>query len=182
MGRLATQPAVIATIALAILAAGCSAAVEQTIDSGEEVSLSDALAFREGDPRITIVQPSPDAMVTSPVLIEVDTSNLMLSPSGETHDGQGHLHVFIDQDCLQPGTVIPTDSTTIHVGDGTGGELIDLSPGHHDLCLQIGDGFHIAVAIVQRISVFVFEPMTWPGESTSVDGATDSDPGPGAGG
>lgn len=154
---------------LLILAAGCAADVEpMEEESGEGMVLSDGLAFRDGDPEIVIVSPTDGSMVTSPLRIRAETANLMLSPSGQTHDGEGHLHILIDQECLQPGEVIPTDSETVHVDNGTGIKEIELSPGGHDLCLQIGDGFHIAVAIVEQLSVFVFEPMKWPGEVDAV--------------
>ncbi len=152
-----------------MLAAGCAADVEpMEEESGEGMVLSDGLAFRDGDPEIVVVAPTDGSMVTSPLRIRAETANLTLSPSGQTHDGEGHLHILIDQDCLQPGEVIPTDSETVHVGNGTGVKEIELSPGGHDLCLQVGDGFHIAVAIVEELSVFVFEPMSWPGEVDAV--------------
>lgn len=151
-----------------MLVAGCAADVEPMAEeSGEGMVLSDGLAFRDGDPEIVIVSPTDGSMVTSPLRIRAETANLTLSPSGRTHDGEGHLHILIDQECFQPGEVIPTDSDAVHVGNGTGVKEIELSPGRHDLCIQVGDGFHIAVAIVEQLSVFVFEPMRWPGE---VDG------------
>ncbi len=156
-------------IGLALAIAGCSSERDQPLAAEGEINLSDALAYRDGNPVIEILEPQNGAMVTSPLKIQVATDNLTLSPSGRTRDGEGHLHVLIDQECLQPGTVIPTDSETIHVGNGTGIKELELSPGHHDLCLQIGDGFHIAVSVAERLSVFVFEPMAWPGEVVSSD-------------
>ena len=61
---------------------------------------------------------------------------------GAINEGAGHYHIAIDGECLEPGIVIPTADPWIHFGDGSDSIEIELSPGEHYLCLQIGDGEH----------------------------------------
>ncbi len=143
--------------AMLSLAAACTSPPDVPLEAGDEINLSTALAYREGDPEIEVVSPKDGATVTSPVELVVETRNLTLSPPGETQDGEGHLHVLIDQPCEQPGLVIPTDAETVHGSEGMGTIAVELPPGRHELCVQVGDGFHIAVAIHHRIAVNVVE-------------------------
>ncbi|MGB5760007.1 MAG: DUF4399 domain-containing protein [Acidimicrobiales bacterium] len=151
-----SHPALLVATMLWLVAA-CSSPPQAPLEAGERINLSTALAYREGDPEIEVVSPEDGATVTSPVEIVVETRNLTLSPPGETQDGEGHLHVLIDLPCEQPGLVIPTDAETVHGSEGMGRIAVDLPPGRHELCVQVGDGFHIAVAIQDRIVVNVVE-------------------------
>ncbi len=117
--------------------------------------MSEALASRDGEPSIRIGRPEPGATITQAVTVRVETENVRLAPAGTTHDGEGHWHLLIDQGCLDPGTVIPSDTVTVHVGDGTDSVTVDLSPGRHELCAQLGDGFHVAVAVPDSIEIEV---------------------------
>ncbi len=154
------------------LVAACSSPPEAPLEAGDRINLSTALAYREGDPEIEVVSPEDGATVMSPVEIVVETRNLTLSPPGETQDGEGHLHVMVDLPCEQPGVVIPTDAETVHGSEGMGRIAVELAPGRHELCVQVGDGFHIAVAIQDRIVVNVVEDQRL--DSTDLD-STDLD-------
>lgn len=168
-GRGYRSTLLLALAVAAILAAGCGAS-EQAVINSSPIRLSDALAYRDGPPTITIVSPLADATVVSPLMIEVEASNLALSPAGETRDGQGHLHVLIDQDCQDVGLLIPNGAKEIHLGDGRAAVELNLSPGQHEICVQVGDGFHTAVDIVARVA---FTVANWE-EPASDDESTES--------
>lgn len=154
-------------IGAALVLAGCGAAPPAGFEVEAEPKLSTALAFRDGEPRVTITSPSDGASVTSPVTLTFDIANLTLSPAGETRDGEGHLHIFVDGQCMAPGLIIPEDAFTLHVDDKALTAEVDLPPGPHDLCVQVGDGFHVAVAVQDRISVEVVRVLGGPGSARS---------------
>lgn len=161
-----------ALVAVGLLAAGCAEPVaEDTGTVTNDIELSPALAYRDGDPAIEIVSPADRATVTSPFLLEVDATNFELSPSGTTKDGHGHLHVLIDRPCVEPGVVISPSETALDIEGGASEVLVELEPGRHELCVQVGDGFHVAVALSDRIVVDVVD------RGTGVD--ADSVPVPG---
>ncbi len=144
-------------MAVALLVGGCGLGDSPTVGS-RPIEVSDALAFRDGEPKITIVSPSDGSLVISPISLQVRAENLLLRPAGETRDGEGHLHVLLDQGCVSAGDVIEVAPDAIHLGDGRSTAQIELSPGKHDICVQVGDGFHTAVEIVDRVSILVLDP------------------------
>lgn len=106
----------------------------------------------QGAPRLRVVSPTTGAAVTSPVRIEIAVDNYNLAPKGLSRDSEGHMHV-IEGHCVQSGEVI--DDNHVHVGDGSAVAEIELPPGEHRLCVQLGDGFHTAVAIHAELDVTV---------------------------
>ena len=171
-------------VALAVLAGACTSAdppadslgsatldatdaTEVTLGSaphrGAGPALSGALAFRSGPPTVTVTEPGDGAVVPPSFRLAVTATNLQLSPAGETRDGEGHLHVLIDRGCVAPGDSIPFDDTAVHIGDGAASTQLVLAPGRHELCVQVSDGFHIAVAIVDQLTVRVVEQRPGPG-------------------
>lgn len=151
--RTATTLAV-SLLSLAMVATGCGETDDPVVaDPGVELSV--ALAFRDGDPAIKVVSPVDGAVVTSPLFIEVETENFKLGPAGRTHDGRGHLHILVDGDCYVAGEIIVDDATNPHGDLGQRRIRVDLAPGHHRLCVQVTDGFHVAVAIWQEIELEV---------------------------
>lgn len=116
---------------------------------------SEGLALRGGGiPELTLVAPQDGAMVTSPVMIEAKVRNFQLSPPGVSEDGHGHLHVIVDHPCVEAGAVI--DHHT-HGESGAGEITLELEPGWHDVCVQLGDGFHSALAVTQQVRIQVVE-------------------------
>lgn len=154
-----SSAAPVAVWLLVALAAGCGSE-QASPPQTTEANLSDALAYRNTDPTIEIVSPEDGATVTSPVLIEVETENFSLGPAGTTRDGEGHFHVIVDEGCITPGLVIPENKVVAHAGNGASSRLVELEPGRHELCVQISDGFHVAVSIFDRIVVDVVAPQT----------------------
>ena len=151
-------------IALCIAIAGCSNSQQNATDesnSNELINkprLSEALANRNFEEQsIKLIQPVDSQEVTSPVMFEIETKNLELAPKGRSEDGQGHFHISIDHPCIEAGRVIIEQPDTVHVGDGSDTKEVDLEPGEHTICAQIGDGFHTATNLVDEITITVVE-------------------------
>lgn len=138
-----------------------SPATEQT-----EPHLSEALTIRSGDPWIRVANLDDGARITSPFTIEVETGGMVLGPAGSSHDGTGHWHVLIDRGCMMPGDPIPKDERSLHVGTGADTLEVELPPGRHRLCIQVGDGFHVAVAITDVIDIEVVEEQPADGSAS----------------
>ncbi len=107
-----------------------------------------------GTPVLQLIAPEQGAQVTSPVEITIAVDNYSLAAKGVSKDGEGHFHVVADT-CVRPGEVIGDDHT--HVGSGAASVSIELEAGMHDLCLQLGDGFHTALAITEMLSIEVVD-------------------------
>ena len=143
------------TVALLSLLCACSAEAP-TANDVDEVRLS-VRARSGGTPTIEVMEPQNGATVTSPFSVRVSTENVALAPAGRTLDGEGHWHVMVDGDCLDAGEVIPKDESHLHVGSGEDHAEFDLAPGVHDLCVQLGDGFHVAVAVTDVVRINVVD-------------------------
>lgn len=152
MQRIRPLAAVLVSLALALTACGeDEPAVTIPTEAGTapgagEVELSGSVSF---------AQPEDGAEVTSPVTIEATVEELELVPAGEPTDEGGHLHVMVDVACVQPGEVIPSDDEHVHLGDGSATTEIDLEPGEHTLCLQLGDSEHVATTLTDTVTVEV---------------------------
>lgn len=145
---------------VAAIALSCSA--DDTVRAAPadlDVSVvSAALAMRdEQPPTIRIESPTEGATVTSPVSISIEATGFSLAKAGRVVDGEGHLHYMIDTPCLASGTVMPKDAAHVHVGSGSNEVELELPPGPHSICVQVGDGFHTAVAIIDTIDLIVVE-------------------------
>lgn len=138
-------------IAMLSVIAGCSS--DTPITATETPATISGLETRRlGPPALRVVSPTPGTTVTSPVTIEVAIDNYNLAPKGISLDGEGHVHV-IEGTCIEPGEVI--GDTHVHIGDGSASTTIDLEPGPRRLCVQLGDGFHAAVAISDEFEIIV---------------------------
>lgn len=101
-------------------------------------------AADDGAPRVYFVGLENHATIPSLINLQFAAENFIIEPVGDgaINEGAGHYHIAIDGECLEPGIVIPTADPWIHFGDGSDSIEIELSPGEHYLCLQIGDGEH----------------------------------------
>lgn len=145
-------------LVIVLLAGGCVRQSSATELPAPRAKLSAALGGRdEGIPRIEVVSPADGATVTSPVAMGVRFEHLMPGPAGATIDGVGHLHVVVDGECLKPGVPIPQDEHHLHFGDGSANIEVDLEPGDYEVCVQVGDGFHAAVAVTDSLAFTVVE-------------------------
>lgn len=105
-------------------------------------------------PYVTLGVPAGDT-VSSPVAVMMEASGVEIEPAGAARKGAGHFHITVDGDCAEPGATIAKDETHLHFGDGSRQTTLDLAPGEHELCLQVGDGTHTALALTHRVTVVV---------------------------
>ncbi|MCL7418016.1 MAG: DUF4399 domain-containing protein [Halalkalicoccus sp.] len=150
--------AVVGVISGAIAAslAGCLGD-EDDPDEGDRRGSADT-DHDNPDGEVFFVAPEDRATVTSPVEIEMGTEGFVIESVEEgIRDGHGHFHVFVDVECVEPGEPIPSEEGYEHFGDGRTETELDLEPGRYELCLQAGDGAHVAYDLTDRISITVSE-------------------------
>jgi len=116
------------------------------------------------EPRVFFTNIKDGDTVSSPVHLEWGAENFTIESYGEVHENAGHLHVLIDNyvTCIAPGEQIrnPEDGSQRHYLLGQVEADIELTPGVHTLCLQAGNGEHIALpgdGMTQVISIIVEE-------------------------
>ena len=80
---------------------------------------------------------------------------LTIEPAGEVHEGAGHFHVIADDGCVDPGAAVAKDADHVHFGKGQTEGTIYLGPGEHELCLQPGDGAHVALDPTDTVTIEV---------------------------
>ncbi len=138
--KLNTIMAGIAVLALAAFAAGCSPTTGPTAT---------------GHPTAIFAAPQDGDTVSAPVEVEMTATNVEIAEAGEVVPGEGHFHIMVNVPCLEEGEVIPSDDDHLHYGDGSTTDALDLEPGDHTLCLQLGDGEHAAMGGADEIAVTV---------------------------
>lgn len=106
-------------------------------------------------PTASFVAPEDGATATSPVAVEMAAEGIEIAPAADAVEGAGHFHVMVDTDCLAVGETIPNDDTHLHFGDGSTSADVELEPGEHTLCLQVGTNDHSATAATAEITVTV---------------------------
>lgn len=107
------------------------------------------------DAKVFFSQPLDSASVASPVQVVMEAEGLVIEPAGAVREGAGHFHVMVDAPCAEVGDTIPNDDAHRHFGKGQTETTLDLTPGEHTLCLQAGDGAHVAGTATDRITVAV---------------------------
>lgn len=115
-------------------------------------------AEASGEASVSFASPVDGDVVTSPVAVEMSADGVTIEPAGEVNDGAGHFHVMVDEACLDAGETIPGDSEAhLHFGKAQTETEIELEPGEHTLCLQVGDGEHTALGITDTVTFTVEE-------------------------
>lgn len=105
---------------------------------------------------VEIVSPADGDTVTSPVTVAMEATGIEIEPAGEVSDGAGHFHLMVDVGCVTPGEVIPGDTEGYnHFGKGQTETELELEPGEHTICLQVGDGVHTALDVTHEITITV---------------------------
>lgn len=140
---------------------------EETVDNVDHENPEGSLEF---------VQPEDGDEVSSPVSIELAVEGLELEAVSEDEspeDGVGHLHVIVDEACLEPGYVIPQEDGYHHLSDGETETELDLEPGEYNLCAQAGDDQHNAYDMTDEITIEVTEG----GEENGDGNETESEDG-----
>lgn len=116
--------------------------------------------YSDPDGELAFVEPEDGAEVSNPVGIEMEVENFELQPVGEdttAENGAGHLHVIVDEGCVEPEYVIPLEDGFYHLSDGELETELELEPGEHELCAQAGDAQHNAYDMTDEISITVTE-------------------------
>jgi uncharacterized protein DUF4399 len=113
-------------------------------------------ACRREAAAVSFTSPKGGAHVSSPVMVEMRANRLTIEPSGAVHENAGHFHVIVDADCVRPGLPIETTRPGYwHFGAGQQRGELTLTPGRRRLCLQVGDGGHVALNGTDVITITV---------------------------
>lgn len=99
--------------------------------------------------------PTDGTHVAGGVDVALTAEGITIEAAGDVRDGAGHFHVIADAGCVDAGEVIAKDVDHVHLGKGQSEATLYLAPGPHELCVQVGDGAHKALDVVDTISVDV---------------------------
>lgn len=109
----------------------------------------------DGDAGAQLAEPESGATVSSPFQVVMTAEGIDIVPAAEPAEGEGHFHIMVDVGCLTHGEVIPSDDQHLHFGDASTEATLELAPGQYSLCLQVGDGAHVALDLTDEIIVTV---------------------------
>jgi len=109
----------------------------------------------EGNATVSFTQPADEAIVVGGLVVEMSAEGITIEEAGEVHEGAGHFHVIADDGCARPGETVPRDADHVHFGGGQTEGTVYLEPGTHELCLQAGDGSHVALDATDGVTVEV---------------------------
>ena len=137
-----------ATLPAALLLAACgddddAAATTTTAETGD-----DAVS-------VSFTEPADGDHIAGAVRLVMSATGLTIEPAGDVHEGAGHFHVIADDGCVEPGAAVARDADHVHFGKGQTEGTIYLGPGEHELCLQPGDGEHVALDATDTVSITV---------------------------
>lgn len=107
------------------------------------------------DRTATFATPASGASIAGGVPFTLAADGITIEPAGDVREAAGHFHVIADAGCVKTGEAIPKDADHVHLGSGAAEGTIYLTPGTHDLCVQVGDGVHTAKGVSSTISVEV---------------------------
>jgi hypothetical protein len=152
MGRITR---VLALVGLLLLAA-CDGgdAEDQVVQTPSDMSTEETNTTPAAS--VTVETPAEGATVSSPVKVRMAASGVAIEPAAEgVKPNSGHFHIIVDSDCVAVGQVIPSDPTHLHFGQAQTEADVQLSPGPHRLCVQVGDAAHTATDITKLVPVTV---------------------------
>jgi hypothetical protein len=104
---------------------------------------------------VSFTTPVDGAHVAGGVHLVMAAKRLTIEPAGDVHKDAGHFHVIADAGCITPGAAVAKDADHVHFGKGQSEGSIYLEPGSHELCLQPGDGAHVALKPTDKVTVDV---------------------------
>jgi hypothetical protein len=104
---------------------------------------------------VSFVQPRNGDTVRRPVHVVMRAEQFKIEPTGAARKGAGHFHIMIDTGCVRAGEAIPFGGDHAHFGKAQTSADIELGPGKHTLCLQLGNGVHAALDLTDTITVTV---------------------------
>jgi hypothetical protein len=143
--------ALFAAVALSLAACG-----DEAVDAPADYDIRN-----QPEASASFVSPSDGDTVSSPFTVVLDADGVALTPAGIPALGEGHLHVMVDIGCYETGEFIlgPSEQDEaagrFHLGDGSNSREIALEPGTYDLCVQLGDGAHMAFGATETITITV---------------------------
>ena len=97
------------------------------------------------EPVAFFLAPLEATSVSSPVSVRMGSESL----------ADGHFHITVDQPCVGKGRTVPSDVNHHHFAVSQTETTLDLTPGIHTLCLQLGDSSHRARGQGDMITVEV---------------------------
>lgn len=68
---------------------------------------------------------------------------------------RAHFHLLVDRGCAPAGQRLAERTDVYDFAEGGEDVALSLSPGEHELCLQAGDGAHVALPYAELIHVRV---------------------------
>lgn len=114
-------------------------------------------------PRATLESPTDGRTIAGGVPLRMAAEGIEIEEAGEARDGAGHFHVIAGDGCAATGETIGKDADHVHFGKAQTEGTIYLEPGTHELCLQVGDGLHAALAVTDTatITVGIDDQQAW---------------------
>jgi hypothetical protein len=86
------------------------------------------------------------------VHVVMDSEGLVIEPAIKgVSPGHGHFHVLVDTPCAVPGEKFHGEVFDFALGERSGD--IPVYPGAHQMCLQAGDGNHVALPYTDVIHI-----------------------------
>lgn len=104
---------------------------------------------------VAFTEPADGAAVSGGLAMAMTADGITIEEAGEVRDSAGHFHVIADDGCVEPGDAVAKDADHVHFGGGQSEGTIYLLPGTHELCLQAGDGGHVALDVTDTVTVEV---------------------------
>ena len=116
---------------------------ETVAEEGKDVAEDVADGPDDDDRHLAIVAPSDGATISGDsVELKLEVGGLtVVAADGDTSGKSGHFHVFVDQDPVAVGAVIPKVPGVVHSASNPV-VVPDLSKGDHRLVVVVGDGAH----------------------------------------
>lgn len=159
------RPVSLLAVGVLLLAAACSDGAQDAAGDGASPASSPGAGYSvQAQPdgaAAVFASPDPASNVSSPVSLELNVEGVDLAPAGTPAVGEGHVHVIVDSGCVDTGEPIPGPGDAArsdgvhHFGDGASSGRIELEPGGHELCVQLGDGAHRAFGQTDEILITV---------------------------
>ena len=136
---------------------GTAVGVAMLLGGGSTALATASVPDDDGEHEVSVALSSPadGASVAGGVPLEMTADGVTIEEAGEVHDGAGHFHVIADAGCLAEGESIVRDADHVHFGAGQSEGTIYLEPGSHELCLQVGNGVHVALDITDSVTIDV---------------------------
>ena len=133
------------------------------------------VACSDGDDpaSVSFVAPIKGAAIAGGVDVELAAEGVTIEPAGEVNSGAGHFHVIADQGCVAVGDPIPRDVDHVHLGKGQPEGVLYLGPGTHELCVQVGDGAHVASDVTVTVEVGIDDQEQWCSVVEQIDARFD---------